>query len=82
MLSRFRDKKVDRDWLRDPRVYDPDTQMPHYRLDAKQRGLLMAFLGNKTDPDFLGNRHFDPPHFGPDRPRPGTGQRTRMRRVS
>ena len=49
------------DWLRDPRVYDPDSQMPHYRLDAKQRGLLMAFLGNKTDPDFLGNRHFDPP---------------------
>jgi mono/diheme cytochrome c family protein len=46
-------------WLRNPGIYDPDTKMPHYRLDAKQIGLLMAFLGSKTDPDFLGNRHFD-----------------------
>lgn len=46
-------------WLRNPGVYDPGTKMPHYRLDAKQIGLLMAFLGNKTDSDFLGNRHFE-----------------------
>jgi len=48
------------DWLRNPGNYDADTKMPHYRLDTKQIGLLMAFLGNKTDPDFLGNRYFDP----------------------
>ena len=46
-------------WLRNPGIYDPDTKMPHYRLDARQTGLLMAFLGNKTDSDFIGNRHFD-----------------------
>jgi mono/diheme cytochrome c family protein len=34
--------------------------MPHYRLDEKQVGLLLAFLGNKTDADFVGNLHFDP----------------------
>jgi mono/diheme cytochrome c family protein len=47
-------------WLRNPGAYDPDTKMPHYRLDEKQIGLLLAFLGNKTDADFVGNRHFDP----------------------
>jgi len=52
------------DWLRNPGVYDPDTKMPHYRLDAKQIGLLLAFLGNKTDSDFIGNRRFDPPTPG------------------
>lgn len=52
------------DWLRNPGVYDPDTKMPHYRLDAKQIGLLLAFLGNKTDSDFIGNRRFDPPNPG------------------
>jgi len=26
------------DWLRDPKTYDPDTRMPHYRLDAKEVG--------------------------------------------
>lgn len=46
-------------WLRNPTVYDPETKMPHYRLDDKQVGLLLAFLGNKTDSDFLGNRHFE-----------------------
>jgi mono/diheme cytochrome c family protein len=46
-------------WLRDPGRYDADTKMPHYRLDEKQIGLLMAFLGNKTDSDFIGNRHYD-----------------------
>lgn len=47
-------------WLRNPAVYDPGTKMPHYRFDAKQIGLLLAFLGGKTDSDFIGNRHFDP----------------------
>ncbi|MBZ5577833.1 MAG: c-type cytochrome [Acidobacteriia bacterium] len=47
------------DWLRNPKVYDPETKMPHYRLDSKQIGLLLGFLGGKTDSDFLGNRHFD-----------------------
>jgi mono/diheme cytochrome c family protein len=49
------------EWLRNPGAYDPDTKMPHYRLDPKQIGLLLAFLGSKTDPDFIGNRHFDAP---------------------
>jgi len=48
------------DWLRNPGVYDAGTKMPHYRLDAKQTGLLLGFLGNKTDSDFIGDRHFDP----------------------
>jgi mono/diheme cytochrome c family protein len=47
-------------WLRNPGAYDPDTKMPHYRLDEKQVGLLLAFLGNKTDPDFVGKLHFYP----------------------
>ena len=46
-------------WLRNPKEYDPDTKMPHYRLDGKQIGLLMGFLGAKTDSDFVGNLHFD-----------------------
>jgi mono/diheme cytochrome c family protein len=47
-------------WLRNPGAYDPNTKMAHYRLDEKQVGLLLAFLGNKTDAEFEGNRHFDP----------------------
>ncbi len=47
------------EWLRNPSVYDPDTKMPHYRLDSKQVGLLMSFLGNKTDSDFPGSTHLD-----------------------
>ena len=45
------------EWLRDPKTYDPDTRMPHYRLDAKQVGLLIGFLSSKSDSDFLGNAH-------------------------
>jgi mono/diheme cytochrome c family protein len=48
------------EWLRNPKTYDPDTRMPHYRLDAKRTGLLIGFLGSKTDSDFVGTRHFDP----------------------
>jgi mono/diheme cytochrome c family protein len=45
------------EWLHDPKTYDPDTRMAHYRLDAKQAGLLMGFLSSKSDSDFLGNTH-------------------------
>jgi mono/diheme cytochrome c family protein len=42
------------DWLRDPKTYDPETRMPHYRLDAKEVSLLIGFLSSKSDSDFLG----------------------------
>jgi len=48
------------DWLRNPKTYDPETKMPRYRFDNKQIGLLMGFLAGKSDPDFLGNLHFEP----------------------
>lgn len=48
-----------RAWLRNPRVYDPITAMPHYRLTDPQVNLLAAFLGNKTDADLLSNVHLD-----------------------
>lgn len=47
-------------WLRNPAALDEDTKMPHYRFDEEQVGLLLALLGNKTDADFAGNRHFGP----------------------
>src|ERR1035441_4696717 len=37
------------DWLRNPKTYDPDTAMPHYRFDQKQLGPLRAFIEAKTD---------------------------------
>jgi len=46
-------------WLRNPKAYDPDTKMPHFRFDNKQIGLLMGYLGGKTDSDFVGNLHFN-----------------------
>jgi len=42
------------DWLHDPKTYDPETRMPHYRLDAKGVTLLIGFLSSKSDSDFLG----------------------------
>jgi mono/diheme cytochrome c family protein len=48
-----------RAWLRNPRVYDPATAMPHYRFTDPQLSLLSAFLGNKTDSDLLANVHLD-----------------------
>ena len=48
-------------WLRNPRVYDPGTGMPHYRLDDRQVAVLTGFLGNKTDPDLLANVHLEAP---------------------
>lgn len=47
------------DWLRNPKTYDADTKMPHYRFDEKQLGLLMGFLAGKSDSDFPGNLHLD-----------------------
>jgi mono/diheme cytochrome c family protein len=47
-------------WLEDPKNYDPETKMPHYRFDAKQVGLLIGFLASKSDSDFMGNTHLDP----------------------
>ena len=46
-------------WLRNPKGYDPDTKMPHFRFDNKQLGLLLGFLGSKSDSDFVGNLHYD-----------------------
>lgn len=43
------------EWLRNPKTYDPDTAMPHYRFDEKDIGLVMGFLGSKADSDFLAN---------------------------
>jgi len=48
-----------RAWLRNPRVYDSGTAMPHYRFTDQQVSLLTAYLGNKTDSDLLANVHFD-----------------------
>jgi mono/diheme cytochrome c family protein len=48
-----------RAWLRNPRVYDSETAMPHYRFTDQQVSLLTAFLGNKTDSDLLANVHLD-----------------------
>jgi len=48
------------EWLRNPKTYDPDTAMPHYRFDQKMLGPLLGFLEAKTDSDLLGNVHLDP----------------------
>jgi len=48
-------------WLRNPRLYDPGTGMPHYRFNDQQAGVLAGFLQNKTDSDLLANVHLDPP---------------------
>jgi mono/diheme cytochrome c family protein len=42
-----------RAWIRNPKGYDPETLMPHYRFDDKQLTLVAEFLENKTDSDFL-----------------------------
>jgi mono/diheme cytochrome c family protein len=46
-------------WLRNPRVYDPPTAMPHYRLNESQVATLSGFLLAKTDSDLLANVHLD-----------------------
>lgn len=47
-------------WLSNPHDYDPQTLMPHYRLDEKQIALLSGFLLNKKDSDLLANVHLPP----------------------
>jgi mono/diheme cytochrome c family protein len=47
-------------WIRNPRVYDAGTRMPHYRFTDQQIGVLATFLENKTDSDFMANVHLDP----------------------
>ena len=47
-------------WLQNPRVYDPGTGMPHYRLSDSQVATLTGFLLAKNDSDLLANVHVDP----------------------
>jgi len=46
-------------WLRNPRVYDPETAMPHYRFNDAQVATLSGFLEAKTDSDLLSNVHLE-----------------------
>ena len=48
-------------WLRNPRVYDAGTAMPHYRFDDAQIATLSGFLQAKADSDFLANVHLEAP---------------------
>ena len=47
-------------WVRNPRAYDPPTEMPHYRFNDQQIGVLTGFLLAKSDADLLANVHLDP----------------------
>jgi cytochrome c1 len=47
-------------WVRNPRVYDPKTEMPHYRFSEQQGTILTNFLMAKADSDLLANVHLDP----------------------
>jgi len=46
-------------WLRNPRAYDAETAMPHYRFNDQQVTWLSGYLENKTDSDLLANVHLD-----------------------
>jgi mono/diheme cytochrome c family protein len=46
-------------WLRNPRVYDPGTGMPHYRFNDMQVATLSGFLLAKTDSDLLASVHLE-----------------------
>ena len=48
------------EWLRNPRIYDPTTAMPHYRFADQQLATLSGFLMAKSDSDLLGNVHLHP----------------------
>lgn len=48
------------EWLRNPAAYLPGTAMPHFRFTAKETGLLVSFLGGKTDSALLANIHLEP----------------------
>jgi len=47
-------------WLRNPRVYDAETAMPHYRFNDAQLATLSGYLQAKTDSDLLTNVHLEP----------------------
>ena len=47
-------------WLKNPRVYDRTTAMPHYRFSDQQLATLSGFLMAKSDSDLLGNVHLVP----------------------
>jgi mono/diheme cytochrome c family protein len=46
-------------WLRNPRIYDHNTPMPHYRFNDQQIALLSGFLAAKADSSLLANIHLD-----------------------
>jgi mono/diheme cytochrome c family protein len=46
-------------WLQNPRVYDPETAMPHYRFTSEQIASLANYIESKADPDLLANVHLD-----------------------
>ncbi len=46
-------------WLRNPRAYDAETAMSHYRFSDAQVATLSGFLMAKTDSDLLANVHLD-----------------------
>lgn len=46
-------------WLRNPRSYDAETAMPHYRFSDPQVATLSGFLFAKTDSDLLVNVHLE-----------------------
>lgn len=46
-------------WVRNPKLYFPQTAMSHYRFTEKQAGLLTGFLEAKTDSDFLAKANLD-----------------------
>jgi mono/diheme cytochrome c family protein len=48
-----------RQWIQNPKSYDPETAMPHYRFDDKQLSLITGFLVSKTDSDFMANVHLE-----------------------
>jgi len=46
-------------WLRNPRTYDLETAMPHYRFNDGHVATLSRFLLAKTDSDLLANVHLE-----------------------
>ena len=58
-------------------IYDPKTEMPHYRFNDQQVATMEGFLLAKTDSDFLANVHLDARDTGAGRARqePGDGVR-------
>jgi mono/diheme cytochrome c family protein len=48
------------EWLRNPKVYDGATAMPHYRFEEKEIGLVMGFLESKADSEFMSGVRLEP----------------------